>query len=131
MLKDKVILITGASRGIGLVVAEKCLSEYAIVIANYRKELLGIKYEDTFRYEIEHRKPYEYKETFEEIKSYYIDSHNGNPPIIMIDKTIDAIRKINNDCVADFVAISLFFAPISTQRSVISGTFLRSSGLSR
>ena len=52
---------------------------------SYLNYLLGIKYEDTFRYEIEHIKTYEYKETFEEIKSYYIDSHNGNPPIIMID----------------------------------------------
>ena len=49
---------------------------------SYLNYLLGIKYEDTFRYEIEH---IERGETFEEIKSYYIDSHNGNPPIIMID----------------------------------------------
>lgn len=42
MLKDKIILITGSSRGIGLSVAEKCLSENAIVIANYRNESLGI-----------------------------------------------------------------------------------------
>ena len=36
LLKDKVILITGGSRGIGKAVAEKCLSEGANVIIDYK-----------------------------------------------------------------------------------------------
>ena len=38
LLKDKVILITGASRGIGLEVAKKCLAEGARIAANSRGE---------------------------------------------------------------------------------------------
>ena len=37
-----------------------------------------------------------------------------------IDNTIDAIRKMNNDCVADFVAISLFFAPMNLEMLLVA-----------
>lgn len=43
LLENKVILITGASRGIGLSVAEKCLAKGAIVVANYKTELFGLE----------------------------------------------------------------------------------------
>ena len=43
LLENKAILITGASRGIGLSVAEKCLAEGAIVAANYKTELFGLE----------------------------------------------------------------------------------------
>lgn len=42
ILNNKVILITGASRGIGFSVADICLKEGASVVANYRTEPLGL-----------------------------------------------------------------------------------------
>lgn len=38
LLRDKVILVTGSSRGIGKAVSDKCLACGATVIANYRKK---------------------------------------------------------------------------------------------
>lgn len=43
LLENKLIVITGASRGIGLSVAEKCLFEGARVIADYKNELSGLQ----------------------------------------------------------------------------------------
>ena len=37
LLKDKVILVTGANRGIGKAIVEKCISEEAIVALHYNK----------------------------------------------------------------------------------------------
>ena len=42
-LKNKVVLITGGSRGIGKAVAEKCLSEGANVIINYKTSCEKVK----------------------------------------------------------------------------------------
>ena len=36
LLENKIILITGGSRGIGKAVAEKCLKEGAKVVINYK-----------------------------------------------------------------------------------------------
>ena len=38
ILKDKTIVITGGGRGIGYAIAEKCISEGAIVIISGRNE---------------------------------------------------------------------------------------------
>lgn len=43
LLKDKVILITGGSRGIGKAVVEKCLSEGANVIIDYKNNCEKVK----------------------------------------------------------------------------------------
>lgn len=38
MLRDKIILVTGSSRGIGQAIVQNCLNNEATVIANYRNE---------------------------------------------------------------------------------------------
>lgn len=43
LLKDKIILVTGGSRGIGKAVADKCLSEGAKVIIDYKTNCEEIK----------------------------------------------------------------------------------------
>ena len=53
MYKNKVVLITGASRGVGLLIAEYFLNKGAIVIGLSRRENSNISHDNYFHFSVD------------------------------------------------------------------------------
>lgn len=98
---EKVVLITGASKGLGLVLVEKFLLKDYIVIATYRKDkefLANINHQNLTLFQMDVSEELSVKKCFEEVSKFYksidilinnaavyLEGKKPTPPITEID----------------------------------------------